>query len=90
MLFVAAPAHAEYWEGDNFLACLVGKGVVEMRHGATADDALKAVRATCDDTLEPEPKPSEEPEGDWGDYLDAMYGLALDTLRAAEAQSGLY
>lgn len=87
LILLAAPAaHAEYWDGDNLLACLVGKASVEMRHGATAEAALHAVGDNCiETTSEPEPAAGEEPEGDWGDYLDAVYGLASDMLGVIEA-----
>lgn len=82
----AALAADEYWDGDNLLACLVGKGAVEIRHGASAEAAIGAVRDECvSSTAEPEPAAGEEPEGDWGDYLDAMIGAAETSLQAIKA-----
>lgn len=85
VLITAAPATAadEYWSGDNLLACLIGKGAVEMRHGATAEAAILSVRNACVEAFaEPEPAPDEEPEGEWGDYLDYAVDAAQTALEA--------
>jgi hypothetical protein len=87
-LIVTVPSQAEYWDGDNLLACLVGKGVVEIRHGALARDALEAVAEECVASAS-EPPPAEEPEGDSGDYLDYVFDTALRSLEAITSTDGI-
>jgi hypothetical protein len=72
-----------YGDGDNLLACLMGKATVEMRHGTSAEAALEMVRTECVNA-NAEPEPSQEPEGQWGDYLDHVLAIASQSLEAME------
>lgn len=82
-LCVPVEPSPRYGDGDNLLACLMGKAAVEMRRGANAEAALEMVRTECINT-NAEPEPSEEPEGEWGDYLDHVLGIASQSLEAME------
>ena len=67
----------EYFLGDNLLACLMAKGSVEMRHGASAEAALKSIDTQCMDA-------NDEPDDNDGDWLDNAYSRALEGLQAME------
>lgn len=77
-----------YWDGDNYLECLIGKGAVAMRHGAKPVAAVDSVREACASALEP--NASAEVAGDAGDYVDYVYGVAVDTLTAAADRGGIF
>jgi hypothetical protein len=66
----------EYFAGDNLLACLMAKAAVEMRHGASAETALKAIDDGC---IDDNPEPGGE-----SDWLDSVYSRAVRGLEAME------
>ena len=88
LLLSALPVVAA--DGDDLLACYVGRGAVELRQGATAADALAAVSDACLDTDAGAQNAaasagSEEP----GDYVDYVHMLALAALGAIEQSDAL-
>ena len=72
----------EKMDGDYYLACLVGQGVIEMRHEMTADQALKSAMITCKGVLEKALAANTKKDSDWP---KAVYNLAAQSLRAIEA-----
>lgn len=79
LIYMSPAAAAEYWQSDNLLACLVGNGAVEMRHGATADQAMSAVMPGCQKTVDPPPKAGQ----DGADYTKFVQATAMTILERA-------
>ena len=81
LLLIAPTGHAaERWDGDDYLACLVGQGAVALRHGSSAQEALNVAMPTCEASMEPEGSAAAAD----GDYIDYISGAALTALTAIE------
>jgi hypothetical protein len=72
-------AAREYRDGDNLLACLMGKATVELRHGASAETALKFVEQGCIDA-----NPERDSSSNWLDEVWNKALLSLETLERAQ------
>lgn len=80
LTITGAAQAAEYWQSDNLLACLVGKGTVAMRHGATADAAYNEANTSCIGTADPPPPKNV----DGVDFSNYAHALAWQILHRAE------